>query len=106
MDVLLEEKVLVTFNQLVSEGSIVYGPYETIKEDCEGYPVSQFNFSPDSPLTTHAVGIPHLPLTGQKAAHRWRQTRPIIRQEPKMGARQRHALHGRAAENRKTQRHP
>ena len=43
MDVLSEEKILTTFDQLVSEGSIVYGPYETIKEDCEGYPVSPFN---------------------------------------------------------------
>jgi ATP adenylyltransferase len=34
-----EVEILATFDQLVSEGAITFGPYETIKEDCDGYPV-------------------------------------------------------------------
>lgn len=39
MDALSEKTIIDLFDQLVSEGVIVYGPYETIAEACGGYPV-------------------------------------------------------------------
>jgi len=32
-------KILSTFDEMVSDGSITYGSYETVKEDIDGYPV-------------------------------------------------------------------
>jgi ATP adenylyltransferase/5',5'''-P-1,P-4-tetraphosphate phosphorylase II len=39
MDGITEDKLITTFDQLVSEGVIVYGPHESIKRDDHGYPV-------------------------------------------------------------------
>ncbi len=35
-----EDKALAIFDQLVSEGVLVYGPHETVVREAEGYPVS------------------------------------------------------------------
>ncbi|KAF2798564.1 hypothetical protein K505DRAFT_267399 [Melanomma pulvis-pyrius CBS 109.77] len=55
MDVLSEGEVLATFDKLVSEGSIIYQPYETISEDCEGYPL-EFRICPSLAKKPHTVG--------------------------------------------------
>lgn len=35
-----EGKLIAVFDQLVSEGVVVYGPYDSITREAEGYPVS------------------------------------------------------------------
>jgi hypothetical protein len=39
MEDLSEEALTTTFDKLVSEGVIVYGPHESVKVEAEGYPV-------------------------------------------------------------------
>jgi len=34
-----EAEIIATFDKLVSERAITFGPYETVREDCDGYPV-------------------------------------------------------------------
>jgi hypothetical protein len=43
MDDITEDKLTETFDQLVAEGIIVYGPYESIKTEDHGYPVSNIS---------------------------------------------------------------
>lgn len=40
MTELNEDAIVVIFDQLVSEGVLVYGPHESIIREAEGYPVS------------------------------------------------------------------
>ena len=40
MEDVSEETLLTTFDKLVSEGVIVFGPHESFKIEDEGYPVS------------------------------------------------------------------
>ena len=40
MSELDEAKTVAVFDQLVSEGVLVYGPHESIVREAEGYPVS------------------------------------------------------------------
>ena len=42
MDDLSEENLVTTFDKLVSEGVIVYGPSTSVHVEDEGYPVSYF----------------------------------------------------------------
>lgn len=40
MDDVSEAKLTDTFDELVSQAVIVYGPHESVKLEAEGYPVS------------------------------------------------------------------
>ena len=40
MDGVSEAKLIDTFDELVSQGVILYGPHESVKLEAEGYPVS------------------------------------------------------------------
>ncbi|KAF2263784.1 hypothetical protein CC78DRAFT_267118 [Lojkania enalia] len=42
---LSEQKIISTFDQLVAEGVIIYGPNEKIEIDCDGYPL-EFRICP------------------------------------------------------------
>ncbi|KAF2874868.1 hypothetical protein BDV95DRAFT_563804 [Massariosphaeria phaeospora] len=55
MDALQEDNILATFDKLVSEGSIIFGPHETIKQDCAGYPL-EFRICPSLTKKPHVVG--------------------------------------------------
>ncbi|KAF2715239.1 hypothetical protein K504DRAFT_368043 [Pleomassaria siparia CBS 279.74] len=50
-----ESTILATFDDLVSKGSIIYGPYETVNGDVDGYPMA-FRICPSLTKKPHAVG--------------------------------------------------
>ncbi|KAF2462652.1 uncharacterized protein BDR25DRAFT_347664 [Lindgomyces ingoldianus] len=52
---LSKKEILATFDQLVSDGVIIYGPHEVIEHDCEGYPL-EFRVCPSIANKPHKVG--------------------------------------------------
>lgn len=40
-----KEDIIAAFDQLVTDGVILYGPYRTIERDADGYPVFESPFS-------------------------------------------------------------
>lgn len=40
MDIPSKAQIVATFDALVAEDVLVYGPHEVVEYDCEGYPVS------------------------------------------------------------------
>jgi hypothetical protein len=40
MEIPSEVQIVATFDTLVSDGLLIYGPHQVIEYDCEGYPVS------------------------------------------------------------------
>ncbi|KAF1944211.1 hypothetical protein EJ02DRAFT_103705 [Clathrospora elynae] len=55
VDDLSEEKLITTFDRLVSEGIIVYGPHESIKVEDEYYPI-EFRICSALATKPHTVG--------------------------------------------------
>lgn len=68
-----KQEIIDIFEQLVAEGAIVYGPYETIEESGEGFPVSHDRPEASARLLSIAspARIPHLPLSVEKAIYGW-----------------------------------
>ncbi|KAF2256917.1 hypothetical protein BU26DRAFT_31978 [Trematosphaeria pertusa] len=55
MELPRKEQILATFDQLVSEGIVIYGPHRVIEEDCEGYLV-EFRVCPSQAKKPNIVG--------------------------------------------------
>lgn len=73
MESLNEKKTVEIFDQLVSEGIIIYGPHEKIIENCGGYPVRDLHANVTIPTTNYAfltARIPRLSLAIQETLYR------------------------------------
>lgn len=62
MEALSEDKVTATFDHLVQEGVIAYGPSTVIDVDANGYPVSHLKRLMGRADDRNVVRIPHLPF--------------------------------------------
>ena len=76
-----ENKTLAVFDQLVSEGILIYGPHQSVVREAEGYPVS---LSRQTKLTcglccARIGSIQSVRAPVQETTHGGRQTQPRLR---------------------------
>jgi hypothetical protein len=105
MDDVTEAALIKTFDKLASEHVILYGPYESIEVEDEGYPVSWSSILREAEpvLMPCQDGVSHLPSTSYKTSHSGCY-QPCLQSIAKIGSRKRHVLPGRANHDQADQR--
>lgn len=94
MEDISAQHLTTLFDQLVSEGVVIYGPHTKHIVEDEGYPVCySLHAKTTTSLTVSPDRIPHLSIPNQKAPHS-RRFQPLLQPHPQMGSRLRH-VHSR-----------